>query len=591
MDNSSFAPGKSLTIAGGTLGVQGSLSVDTLAVNGGTLNFTNAALALANPLNNAGTINVLAGNLSMNTGGSHSGAFNVATGATLDFAGGTQQFGDGASLDGPGSITRSGGTLQLTGTGAGTTFGTAAAVDLNVLALTGTGKLTNAGTITGNAVTLNGYLTNTGTANFTNSTLAAGFINTGTMNLLGNLIAGGASATQAGGSINLNSNATLTKDTGTLFWEGGAFGGNGTLAFTSGGVFAFSGAGNRVIDSPNLIFSFNDFTLPDGSITVKSGHLTLGGVSTIPTGVALNVEGGTLTNNGQLNVAGNFALNSGSFDGAGGIDMQGGVLSKPASSTVAWSNTGPMNNTGTLDFGGGTITNAITNSAGTINVGTGVVFQQLFTNSGGTLNVLPGTTTFSAGYVQNGGILKGSGTVLGSVTINGGQLNVGNSPGALNITGNLILTPSSVTNIELGGTAPGTGFDVINVTGNATLAGTLNVISYGGYTPAAGNNFSFMNFGSSSGSFASTNLPGSWNIGLNSYSTYLDLLMSGVFASPLTPLQALQQSFFIQPDIGTTSGFNRVVANDSNTSLGQLVARITQVDPNNPDEVEFKQCQ
>jgi hypothetical protein len=854
----SLASGSTMTLSGGTVTNSGALNVaGTMALAGGTLagagtlnvsgtlNKTSAGtLNFSNTLNNTGVLEVFNGTLNLTGGGTHTGTFRADSGTTLGLTGGTHNFADGSHLAGTGSFV-GGGSLNLTGTVAGLTVDAGTSINLNTLAFGGTGNLSNAGTVNGTAVTLGGALINSGTATLAGGTLGGGFSNTGTLNVTGNLTAGGATSTLAGGTINLGSGATLTKDTGTLSWSDGAFTGSGTLAYINGANFAFSGSGDRVINNPNLTFAFTNLNLPNGSLTLQNGGLTFSGTTVIPVSTSLKMYGGTTTNNGPLNVSGLFGLYGGTLAGNGAINMTGGTIDMPANSTVNWTATGPMSNTGTLNLANRTITNPITNS-GTINAGAGLVFSQLFSNQG-TFNLAGNTTTFSGGYSQSsgatqfgggtlggnasftGGTLTGTGTINGTLSLGGaaytlgagnswtstgatsilagaslgmnggalnaaglniggaftynsgtlslsaplnlnaggsfnmagagplvigsafnqaagstlsinggtldlaaggaltggtytpaagatlrfsggsfalngattlgsgvqmagstfngpgaltstgilditgnttfnslftnsgtltvsngitlnaaagyaqtagftklgtgagtsgnliaggagfalnggtlggagsvtGNLNVGAatvaagfSPGTLNIAGNLTLAPASITNIEVGGIAAGSGFDVINVTGSSTLDGTLNVTSYLGYTPAAGTNYSFMNFGSTSGAFATTNLPGGWGINLNSYATYLDLLMPGALAAvaaPLTPLQALQQSIFIQPDAlatnDTASGFNRVVVNDAETSLGQIVALAWQVSQNDADLMSLKQCQ
>ncbi|HEY0545790.1 MAG TPA: cohesin domain-containing protein [Pyrinomonadaceae bacterium] len=107
---------------------------------------------------------------------------------------------------------------------------------------------------------------------------------------------------------------------------------------------------------------------------------------------------------------------------------------------------------------------------------------------GGTLTVPPGTY---AGNVDVNKVMtiNGSFTVSGTFTVSavGATVSPGNTPGIIN-TGNLSLTAGSNLNIELNGTAPGTGYDQINVTGTVSLGGAnLNVTT--GFTPAIGNSF------------------------------------------------------------------------------------------------------
>lgn len=280
------------------------------------------------------------------------------------------------------------------------------------------------------------------------------------------------------------------------------------------------------------------------ALSISGGSLAVSGTSSDDG--TLSLSGGTYANNGTLNIAGLFNLLGGTFTGAGAININGGTLSVPSNSTVNWIATGPMANSGTMSLANQTISNAITNS-GTFNSGGGLTFSQRFTNLGA-FNANSGMSTFSNGLTQNagdlvlnggnvtgnlalnGGKLKGTGTVTGDVTVGAATLAPGFSPGTLNIVGNLTLSPSSTTAIELWGTTSGL-FDVINVSGSASLAGTLNAATGNAYVPSVGDALRFMTFANSTGSFGSTSLPS--GMSLSALATALDLL-GPVSVSPTT---------------------------------------------------------
>ena len=64
--------------------------------------------------------------------------------------------------------------------------------------------------------------------------------------------------------------------------------------------------------------------------------------------------------------------------------------------------------------------------------------------------------------VNSGGALGGTGTVHGNVD-GGGRVTPGNSPGILVIDGDYTQTATSVLEIEVGGLAPGTEHDQVQV--------------------------------------------------------------------------------------------------------------------------------
>ncbi|CAN5230400.1 hypothetical protein BH10ACI1_BH10ACI1_27580 [soil metagenome] len=88
----------------------------------------------------------------------------------------------------------------------------------------------------------------------------------------------------------------------------------------------------------------------------------------------------------------------------------------------------------------------------------------------------------------------------------------------MNITGTFA-NPGNL-NVEIGGTAGAgvnpNGHDQLLISGVATLGGTLNVTLTNGFTPVAGNSFLSLDAASSTGTFATTNLPNIapliWNV-------------------------------------------------------------------------------
>src|SRR5262249_13146351 len=106
--------------------------------------------------------------------------------------------------------------------------------------------------------------------------------------------------------------------------------------------------------------------------------------------------------------------------------------------------------------------------------------------------------------VVTGGTVFGASTISGNVT-NSATISPGSSPGILTINGDYTQTASGVLNIEIGGTnAAKPHFDQLIISGKATLKGTLNISLINGFTPALGDSFQFMTYGSRSGDFSFT---------------------------------------------------------------------------------------
>lgn len=107
-----------------------------------------------------------------------------------------------------------------------------------------------------------------------------------------------------------------------------------------------------------------------------------------------------------------------------------------------------------------------------------------FAQSAGTTSV-NSILEFTANGQLNlaGGLLEGSGLILGDVNNTGGTINAGNSPGTLTINENFTQTTGGILLVEIAGTGAG-DFDVLQVNGDATLGGTIDVALLG--TPSFG---------------------------------------------------------------------------------------------------------
>jgi hypothetical protein len=75
-----------------------------------------------------------------------------------------------------------------------------------------------------------------------------------------------------------------------------------------------------------------------------------------------------------------------------------------------------------------------------------------------------------------------------------GDLRPGNSPAVVVYGGDLTLGPTAHTVIEIEGLLPGQ-YDVLQVTGDATLGGTLGVTIGGGFSLGLGQSFVFLTAG------------------------------------------------------------------------------------------------
>jgi hypothetical protein len=143
---------------------------------------------------------------------------------------------------------------------------------------------------------------------------------------------------------------------------------------------------------------------------------------------------------------------------------------------------------------------------------------------------------------MNGGTLKVP-TITGDLTNNGGTLAPGTVPGLRSIGGNLAEN-AGVLQILLSGTTPAAspGFDKLQISGNATLGGTLTVSLTGGFNPVIGQSFQFLTAAAGvSGAFSTiSGSPGSgnaWQLSYGATSVSLTVVSagSGAAASVFAP--------------------------------------------------------
>jgi len=224
-----------------------------------------------------------------------------------------------------------------------------------------------------------------------------------------------------------------------------------------------------------------------------------------------NTSAGTIeVTDGEIELTADLA-NSGELQNIGGTVRIGGAATNAASTGLIAGRDatlrfdGGLTNDGSLALSFGTfdVFGDVTNSAtGVIAVAgnSQATFYDDVANSG-VLNVVAGSTVVVFGD------LTGNGNIGGGDVEALGDLVPGASPGLMDFGGDLLLGPLSTLEAELQSTVPGSGFDQVNVAGNATLTGTLDVQLIGGFTPTAGDMFEIITAASILGTFATESLP------------------------------------------------------------------------------------
>src|SRR4029077_18791780 len=179
-------------------------------------------------------------------------------------------------------------------------------------------------------------------------------------------------------------------------------------------------------------------------------------------------------------------------------------------------------NTGTLTLlSGATLTTATASNF--VNSGTVVVSKGTTLTVGGTTNSYnqsAGTTTVdgtlvgngAAGVSVTGGTIQGAGTLKANVSIGGGgttpTIHVGDAGKAalLKITGTYTQLSTGTMNVSIGGQTIGTQLSQLQITGTASLGGTLTAAVVNGFTPTVGQAFTILTASSVSGTFTNSTI-------------------------------------------------------------------------------------
>ncbi len=565
--SSNIVASNSFNWSGGSM----SGSSQTNIGSGATLNFgASGSLSSSRPINSDGTVNIISGTLAANNGFTlNAGTLNISSGAALNF-GTANFFWNAGTIVGAGSLLNSGGFFSLSGSGARVLNGpslslpslalTAGSLDLQSgsLSVSGTSIVSSGATFIwdGGTYSPTGNITNNGTftinsgAGDLNMGAAQRFDNMGTFN------ANGSHQIGSGASSIFNNAGVVNATGGTLSMLvhdtdlSGAGGDTGSYTVGTGATLRFrdalrdflpsssiTGAGNVQFDAfSGGIFNINGTYAPTGQTTITGNPNVNFNSNVMLNNLTLNATGTALAGTGNIIINGTLNWTAGSIAGSGIFRTAGGAtISGTGAKTLSgrsWDNTGGTS----INGGSVTVSSAFTNP-GTIVIGSSLILNQNFDNTGtiqlssGTLKANTGVTAFS-----NSGLLEGNGTVDVSTAsvprfTNNGTISPGFSPGTININGDYTQSSSGVLDEQLGGTSPGS-YDVLNVSGIATLNGTMALSLYGGYTGTAGDSYTPVTAGTLSGTFSSVQIPVGY-LFTTSYSPAQVMVQLGSAAAPV----------------------------------------------------------
>ena len=488
---------------------------------------TTGVTAINAAFNNTGILDVQTGTVNLNGGGAGNGTFNAAAGTTLLFSS-SFTAGSGAVIQGAGTNLLTSGTITINGSMitsnlvlAGATLAGNSCVS-GVMTwtsgqLNGGSSLTIATNGVLNLVNNNSYvhiwgaLTNAGTVNWTGSGLYVyndGASYNGSINNL------------AGAVFNAENDQPIALYYGSPYFNNaGLFRKSPTTGTTSIGV-AFYNTG--IVDVQSGTINLSGGGGGSGQFTAEAGAtLAVSSSYTVNSGAVVQGAGTNLLTSGTITIntsvtASNLVLAGASL--AGNPSIQGmlmwtsGQLNGGSSLTIATNGVLNLVNNNSYVHIWGALTNA-----GTVNwTGSGLYVYNDGASYNGSINNLAGAVFnaendqpialyYGSPYFNNAGLFRKSPTTgttsIGVAFYNTGIVDV--QSGVVSLTGGGTLNAGS---LSFGISGPA-NYGQLNVSGNVTLGGPLNVTLDNGYFPAISNTFTLVTCGSRNGTFSSANLP------------------------------------------------------------------------------------
>ena len=216
-------------------------------------------------------------------------------------------------------------------------------------------------------------------------------------------------------------------------------------------------------------------------------------------GERLDFSGDSNSSSGLIEIIG------GEIEFDGGLTNQGGSppgFIEARNATMRFGSGSGLTNNGSvgISFGTTDVFGDVANTGSFTSSGnSNTTFWDDVTNNG-TMTVSTGSTAVFFGTLTGTGV-GGAGIVFME-----GDLRPGASPGIMNFGGDVIFGPSASAEIELAGLVAGSGHDQVNVAGDLSADGALDVVLQGGFDPALADTFDIFTYSSINGAF-DINLP------------------------------------------------------------------------------------
>jgi outer membrane autotransporter protein len=282
--------------------------------------------------------------------------------------------------------------------------------------------------------------------------------------------------TNAGGIFDMSNLSSTGMTAGSIEGAGKYF--LGSKALTVGLNNLSTTVSGMIIDGESVSVGISPLARLEPSSTggslikVGTGTLTLTGLNTYSGGTSFN--GGVVAVNGDLNLGtGPLSFNGGTLEA---LTAGGGITSRKAI---------------TLNAAGG---NFLADEETVSLLSAAIGGTGSLTKDGAGSLALTGTNTYAGGTTLNAGTLIVNGAQalgLGNVTVNGGVLRA--DPQQINVRGNYSQSAGGTLQLQVADANRGQ-YDSLNVGGNATLGGTLQLISIG-FRPRSGDELALVTTG------------------------------------------------------------------------------------------------